>query len=56
MQLHLLDAIEEAAEGEMPSEEAVADLIQTEMVAHIAWSGVSRKGKGKGGKSKGKRK
>ena len=55
VQLNLLDMIENFAEEEPPTGEAIANLIQTEMVAHVAWTEISRKGKGKGrGKGKGK--
>ena len=55
LQLNLLEEIEETTEGGYPEEEVVADLIQTEMVAHAAWSSLPKgKGKGKGKKGKGK--
>ena len=50
LQLNPLEEIGATTDGESPSEEVVADLIQTEMVAHVAWSSLPRKGKGKKGK------
>ena len=45
----MLEEIEETTES--PSDDAIADLIQLEMVAHVAWTDLPRKGKGSGKKS-----
>ena len=52
VQLNVLDELEWANEGELPSSEVIADVVQTELVAHAAWTDFG-KGKGKG-KSKSK--